>query len=61
MVKMNILKQMVHDIKSLFAKEGEAEDSDAVYLWDNKSGKLRMGIRMETILKKVNNGSCNAD
>ena len=26
-----------------------------------KSGKLRMGIRMETILKKVNNGSCNAD
>ena len=30
MVKMNILKQMVHDIKSLLAQEGESEDSDAV-------------------------------
>ena len=39
MVKMNILKQMVHDIKSLLAKEGEAEDSDAVYLWDNRVGQ----------------------
>lgn len=43
MVKMNILKQMVHDIKSLFAKEGEAEDSDAVYLWDNKVGEVENG------------------
>ena len=43
MVKMNILKQMVHDIKSLFAKEGEAEDSDAVYLWDNKVGEVETG------------------
>lgn len=43
MVKMNILKQMVHDIKSLFAKEGEAEDSDAVYLWDNRVGEVENG------------------
>ena len=43
MVKMNILKQMVHDIKSLLAKEGEAEDSDAVYLWDNRVGEVENG------------------
>lgn len=43
MVKMNILKQMVHDIKSLLAQEGEAEDSDAVYLWDNRVGEVENG------------------
>lgn len=42
MVKMNILKQMVHDIKSLLAQE-EAEDSDAVYLWDNRVGEVENG------------------
>ena len=26
-----------------------------------ESGKLRMDVHMEKILKKVNNGSCNAD
>ena len=43
MVKMNILKQMVHDIKSLLAQEGESEDSDAVYLWDNRVGEVENG------------------
>ena len=43
MVKMNILKQMVHDIKSLLAQEGEAEDLDAVYLWDNRVGEVENG------------------
>ena len=43
MVKMNILKQMVHDIKSLYAKEGESEDSDAVYLWNNRVGEVENG------------------
>ena len=43
MVKMNILKQMVHDIKSLLAQEGEVEDSDAVYLWDNRVGEVENG------------------
>ena len=43
MVKMNILKQMVHDIKSLLAQEGEAEVSDAVYLWDNRVGEVENG------------------
>ena len=26
-----------------------------------ESGKLKMDVHMEKILKKVNNGSCNAD
>lgn len=43
MVKRNLLKQMVHDIKWLLAKEDEPEEPDAVYLWDNREGKVENG------------------
>lgn len=43
MVRQHILERMVHDIKSLLAKEGEDTGKDVVYLWDNKEGTVENG------------------
>lgn len=44
MVQYHLMERMVHDIKTLFAQEGETvEDENAVYLWDDKQGRVENG------------------
>lgn len=44
MVELHILERMVHDIRWLLSADGETNEPDAVYLWDNREGTVENGI-----------------
>lgn len=44
MVRMKLTERMVHDIKYLLqTDDGEAEDTEVLYLWDDKKGTAEYG------------------
>ena len=44
LVAHHILERMVHDIRWLFADQGDDSAEDAVYLWDDQTGNVENGI-----------------
>lgn len=43
MVQAHILERMVHDIRWLLKEEDDAEEPDALFLWDNRQGVVESG------------------
>ena len=44
MVELHILERMVHDIRWLLQPEAEPAQEEAVYLWDNRLGRVANGV-----------------
>lgn len=43
MTQAHILERMVHDIRWLLKEEGETEEPDVLFLWDNRQGVVASG------------------